>query len=74
MKFTTSLPVDDGFCDRVAAEIAPEGATVELQNVVDEGVIGGFVCETESHRLDASIRRQLRDIETLFVKQNRKLV
>ena len=74
VKFTTAVPVDESFCDSVSAEIAPEGATVELQNVVDEGVIGGFVCETESHRLDASIRRQLRDIETLFVKQNRKLV
>ncbi len=74
VRFTTAVPVNDAFCDRIAAEFAPAGAMVELQNVVDEGVIGGFVYETESHRLDASIRRQLRDIETEYVKQNRKLV
>ena len=74
VKFTTAVPVDDCFCDKVSAEFAPAGATVEVQNIVDEGIIGGFVYETESHRLDASIRRQLRDIETEFVKQNRKLV
>jgi F-type H+-transporting ATPase subunit delta len=74
VRFTTAEPLGEEFCDRVAAEFAPAGATVELQNVVDEGVVGGFIYETETHRLDASIRRQLRDIETEFVKQNRKLV
>ena len=74
VKFTTAIPFDDDFCDKVSAEFAPAAAMVEVQNVVDEGIIGGFVYETESHRLDASIRRQLRDIETEFVKQNRKLV
>jgi F-type H+-transporting ATPase subunit delta len=74
VRITTAEPLGEEFCDRVGAAFAPEGATVELQNVVDEGVVGGFIYETETHRLDASIRRQLRDIETEFVKQNRKLV
>lgn len=74
VRFTTAEPLGEEFCDMVAAEFAPAGATVELQNVVAEGVVGGFIYETETHRLDASIRRQLRDIETEFVKQNRKLV
>lgn len=74
VRITTAEPLGEEFCDMVGAAFAPEGATVELQNVVDEGVVGGFIYETETHRLDASIRRQLRDIETEFVKQNRKLV
>ena len=74
VRITTAEPLGEEFCDRVGAAFAPEGATLELQNVVDEGVVGGFIYETETHRLDASIRRQLRDIETEFVKQNRKLV
>ena len=74
VRITTAEPLGEEFCDKVGAAFAPEGATVELQNVVDEGVVGGFIYETETHRLDASIRRQLRDIETEFVKQNRKLV
>ena len=74
VRITTAEPLGEEFCDRVGAAFAPEGATVELQNVVDGDIVGGFIYETETHRLDASIRRQLRDIETEFVKQNRKLV
>ena len=71
---TTAEPLGEEFCDRVGAAFAPEDATVELQNIVDGDIVGGFIYETETHRLDASIRRQLRDIETEFIKQNRKLV
>ena len=74
VRITTAEPLGEEFCDRVGAAFAPEGATVELQNIVDGDIVGGFIYETETHRLDASIRRQLRDIETEFVKQNRKLV
>ena len=74
VRFTTAEPASQALRDKVAAVFVADGATVELQNVVDEGIVGGFVYETETHRLDASIRRQLRDIETEFVKQNRKLV
>lgn len=74
VRFTTAQPADDDLCDKVTASILPDGATVEMQNVVDEAIVGGFIYETETHRLDASIRRQLRDIENEFVKQNRKLV
>lgn len=74
VRITTAEPLGEEFCDRVGAAFAPEAATVELQNVVDGDIVGGFIYETETHRLDASIRRQLRDIETEFVKQNRKLV
>lgn len=74
VRITTAEPLGEEVCDRVGAAFAPEGATVELQNIVDGDIVGGFIYETETHRLDASIRRQLRDIETEFVKQNRKLV
>lgn len=74
VRFTTARPLGKEFCDRVATEFVHDGATVELLNIVDEDIVGGFVCETETHRLDASIRRRLRDIEKEFVKQNRKLV
>ena len=72
--FTTALPVDEALGDRVASTLSVNGAAVEMQNVVDEGIIGGFIYEDGTHRLDASVRRQLRDIEAEFVEQNRKLV
>ena len=72
--FTTALPVDEALGDRVASTLSVNGAAVEMQNVVDESIIGGFIYEDGTHRLDASVRRQLRDIEAEFVEQNRKLV
>ena len=71
---TTAQQVDEELCERIASEIVGAGAVVELQHIVDDGIIGGFICETGTHRLDASIRGQLREIEKEFVKQNRKLV
>ena len=74
VRLTTAQPVDEALCDKVSVAVLGGEATVEMQNVVDDAIIGGFIYETDTHRLDASIRRQLRDIETEFVKQNRKLV
>jgi F-type H+-transporting ATPase subunit delta len=74
VRLTTAQPVDEAVCGKVSAALLDSKATVEMQNIVDEGIIGGFIYETETHRLDASIRRQLRDIEAEFVKPDRKLV
>lgn len=74
VRITTAGPADEAMCRSMISLVAGDGAMVELQNVVDEDIVGGFLCETETHRLDASIRRQLRDIEKELVKQNRKLV
>ena len=74
VKFTTAQPVDEALREKVSAALSRDAAVVEMHDVVDPGIIGGFICETETHRLDASVRRQLRDIENELVKQNRKLV
>ena len=74
MTFTTAQPVDEALREKVSAAVSHGGAVVEMHDVVDPDIIGGFICETETHRLDASVRRQLRDIEIELVKQNRKLV
>lgn len=74
MTFTTAQPVNESLREKITAAASRDGAMVELHDVVDPAIIGGFICETETHRLDASVRRQFRDIEKELVKQNRKLV
>ena len=74
MTFTTAQPAGEALREKITAVASRDGAVVEMNEVVDPGIIGGFICETETHRLDASVRRQLRDIEVELVKQNRKLV
>jgi (E)-4-hydroxy-3-methylbut-2-enyl-diphosphate synthase len=74
MRFTTAQPASDAVREKIIAAASRDGAEVEMHDVVEPDIIGGFICETETHRLDASVRRQLRDIEIELVKQNRKLV
>ena len=74
MRFTTAQPASDAVREKIIAAASRDGAEVEMHDVVEPDIIGGFICETETHRLDASVRRQLRDIEIELVKQNKKLV
>ncbi len=71
---TTAVPIDDGLRAKVSAAVARGDKVVELTEKVNPDIIGGFVCETDSHRFDASIKRQIRDVEKELIKQNRKLV
>lgn len=43
-------------------------ANVELENVVNEAIIGGFQLEYNGNLIDASIARDLRDIQKQFQK------
>ena len=73
-RLTTAVPVNEALCNKISAAILPNSVTVEMQNVVDDGIIGGFIYETETYRFDASVKRQLRDIENKFIKQNKQLL
>jgi F-type H+-transporting ATPase subunit delta len=41
---------------------------VQLETVVDEKIIGGFMLEMDNQLLDASILRDLKDIKRQFDK------
>ena len=72
--FTTAVPADDALNGKITAMLAGDHDSVELNNVVDPSIIGGFILEADSKRLDASVGSQLREIRKQLVKQNRKLV
>ena len=42
--------------------------TVEFQTEVNPDIIGGFILEYDTYRMDASVQRQLRDILTQLKK------
>ena len=74
-KFVTASPVSEEFCREVAAIVGRNsGSTVELECVTDAQIIGGFIIEADSRRLDASVKGQIEKIRKVLVKQNRKLV
>ena len=54
-----------------AVPVTPE---TELKTSVKPELLGGFVFEMDSERLDASIATQLRNIKKQFVEKNKRIV
>ena len=50
------------------------GASVDIEVTVDPGIIGGFVYKVADRRLDASVRRQIRDLKKAFETNNNKRI
>lgn len=75
VKLTTARPLDDALKEKVTRLIAERlGKKVELSNVADSSIIGGYIYEAGSRRIDASVSGRLREVKKQLVKQNRKLV
>ncbi len=75
LKVTTAVPMADDLQKKIENIIEEQNdVTIEMRNIVDDDIIGGFVCEVNSTRLDASVRNQLSEIRKQLIKNNRKLV
>lgn len=73
--FTTAVEASDELKENVVAMFKGNGvANVELTCRVNPSILGGFVCEAASKRLDASVAGSLENIRKQLVKENRKLV
>lgn len=74
-KFVTASPVSDDFRREITGMIEKRmKSEVELECVSDSSLIGGFIIEANSKRLDASVKGEIGKIRKALVKQNRKLV
>lgn len=75
IKITTAAPMSESFLQKVENLVeTQENVTVEMKNVVDEAIIGGFLCEAFSARYDASVKSQLAEVRKKLVKLNKKIV
>jgi F-type H+-transporting ATPase subunit delta len=62
--FTTPVKIDDRIKQRVIDLVSGIFKTkVELREVIDKDIIGGFILRVEDHYLDASVRSRLKRIE-----------
>lgn len=68
VKLTTAIPVSDEIKDSFISKIEAKDSikNIELEAVVDEKIIGGFVLEMEGKLVDASILRDLNDVKKQF--------
>lgn len=75
VKVTTAVPLPDSLKERISLLVREQGyASVELENIVDSSIIGGFVMETNSVRFDASLSSALNRVEKGIVDNGRRLV
>jgi len=50
------------------------GGTIEMEKIIDSGILGGFMFEVDFVRWDASISGQLRRIRKEYIEKNNKTV
>lgn len=64
----TAVPVSDSIKDAIIAKVKEAGKfpTIELETLVDEALIGGFVLQTGDKLVDASIAYDLKAIAKQF--------
>ncbi len=67
---TTASPVSDELKNEITARLHQEAGLrkVELESLVKEELIGGFILEYNNNLVDASILRDLRDVRKQFEK------
>jgi F-type H+-transporting ATPase subunit delta len=72
VKLTTAIPVSDEMKNSFIEKIkTSEGIKIiELEALVDESLVGGFVLEMEGRKADASIRRDLIDVQKQFMNND----
>jgi F-type H+-transporting ATPase subunit delta len=68
VKLTTAVPVSDAVKNSIVAQVkASENIqNLELQEIVDPSIIGGFVLQTGDKLVDASILYDLRNVSRQF--------
>ena len=68
VKLTTAVPVSDAMKNEIMAQVKKTGGfdNIELQEVVDPAIIGGFVLQAGDQLIDASISYDLKNIARQF--------
>ena len=70
VKLTTATPLSEEVKNAIVTKIKSETKLqqIELETLVKDELIGGFVLEFNNNLVDASIQRDLRDIRKQFEK------
>lgn len=72
VKITTATPISvelkNSFIEKITADNALK--SIELETIVDEKLVGGFVLEMEGKLVDASILRDLKDVQKQFMNND----
>ena len=69
VKITTAVPISEAIKNEIVAKVKYSSSyqNIEIETLVDEDLIGGFLLEMEGKLVDASILRELNDIKKHFM-------
>jgi len=72
VKLTTATPVSEELRKQIVEKVKAERSfsQVELETIVKDELIGGFQLEFQGKLIDASISRDLRDVQLQFKKND----
>jgi F-type H+-transporting ATPase subunit delta len=74
-KLTTASPINVVTEKRLMAMVEnTTGGTIEMEQIIDPEILGGFMFEVDFVRWDASISGQLRRIKKEYIEKNNKIV
>lgn len=71
VKVSTAVPMSEELKASIISKVKNENiSAIELETVVREELIGGFVLETQGNLVDASILRDLKDVKKQFMNND----
>ncbi len=74
-KLISAQKIPSEMIDKLKKIISKKGDTeVDFSTTIDSSLIGGFILDIESTRLDASISNQLRLVKKELVDENKQLI
>ena len=71
-RLTLAHKMPEGLAEKIQALLSTQtGKQVDIEIRTDESIIGGFVLQVESLRLDASVKRSLTRLKQKFAEANK---
>ena len=72
VKITTADPISNEMLQTIMSNVnaTSTGETFELETLINEELIGGFLLETDGTLVDASILRDLKDVQKQFMNND----
>ncbi len=72
VKITTAVPMTDAIKENIMANVraVSSSQTFEIETLVNDELIGGFLLETDGKLVDASILRDLKDVQKQFMNND----
>lgn len=71
-QLVTSFKLDESLKNSIIDKLQKikKSGKIELQEKIDESIIGGFIVKTDSEQIDASIQSQLNQLYQKFIQTN----